>query len=46
MVEIAPDDGTAKVSAWLRANIGGEVVRIRRQPRWRPVWFADVERRR
>ena len=43
MVEIAPDDGTAKVSAWLRANVG-EVVRIRRQPRWRPVWFADVER--
>jgi aminoglycoside phosphotransferase (APT) family kinase protein len=44
MVEVTEEDGTAKVSAWLRANIGGEVVRIVRQPRWRPVWFADVER--
>jgi hypothetical protein len=44
MVEIATDDGTARVSEWLRGNIGGEVVRIVRQPRWRPVWFADVER--
>jgi aminoglycoside phosphotransferase (APT) family kinase protein len=44
MVESAIDDGTARVSAWLRRNIGGEVVRISRQPRWRPVWFADVER--
>ena len=26
------------------ANVGGTVVRISRQPRWRPVWFADVER--
>jgi len=38
------DDGTEKVRAWLRANVGGEVLRIVRQPRWRPVWFADVER--
>ena len=39
----ADDDGTAKISAWLTRDIG-EVVRISRQPRWRPVWFADVER--
>ena len=38
------DDGTEQISAWLRANVGGKVVRINRQPRWRPVWFADVER--
>ena len=38
------DDGTEQVSAWLQANVGGNVVRINRQPRWRPVWFADVER--
>ena len=31
------------VSGWLDANIG-RVSRIERQPRWRPVWFADVER--
>jgi aminoglycoside phosphotransferase (APT) family kinase protein len=38
------DDGTEQITAWLRTNIGGKVVRINRQPRWRPVWFADVER--
>jgi aminoglycoside phosphotransferase (APT) family kinase protein len=37
------DDGTAEVTAWLEANLG-RVQSIRRQPRWRPVWFADVER--
>ena len=38
------DDGTEQISAWLRTNLGGRVMRISRQPRWRPVWFADVER--
>ena len=38
------DDGTQEVSDWLQANIGGTVRHIARQPRWRPVWFADVER--
>jgi aminoglycoside phosphotransferase (APT) family kinase protein len=38
------DDGTQQVSEWLQTNLGGKVVRIARQPRWRPVWFADVER--
>ncbi|HZQ56862.1 MAG TPA: hypothetical protein VFA84_02430 [Acidimicrobiales bacterium] len=36
------DDGTGHVRAWLDANVG-RVVSISRQPRWRPVWFADVE---
>jgi aminoglycoside phosphotransferase (APT) family kinase protein len=36
------DDGTGEVRAWLQSNIG-PVVSIARQPRWRPVWFADVE---
>jgi len=41
----APDsNATEKVTAWLEAHIGGTVVRIARQPRWRPVWFADVDR--
>ena len=31
------------VRDWLDTNIG-PVLRIERQPRWRPVWFADVER--
>ena len=34
---------TELVSTWLERNLG-RVVRISRQPRWRPVWFADVER--
>jgi aminoglycoside phosphotransferase (APT) family kinase protein len=37
-------DEVKKITAWLEANIGGTVVHIARQPRWRPVWFADLER--
>lgn len=33
---------TEQVVAWLGANVG-PVVTVTRQPRWRPVWFADVE---
>ncbi len=40
----APDqDATDRVNAWLERELGGTVVRIQRQPRWRPVWFADVD---
>jgi aminoglycoside phosphotransferase (APT) family kinase protein len=39
----AADDGTGQVRAWLESNLGS-VRDLRRQPRWRPVWFADVER--
>ena len=35
---------TEKVVAWLENNLGGTVTHIDRQARWRPVWFADVER--
>ena len=35
---------TERVRRWLEAELGGTVVDIRRQPRWRPVWFADIER--
>ncbi len=35
---------TERVRAWLEAELGGTVIDLRRQPRWRPVWFADVER--
>jgi aminoglycoside phosphotransferase (APT) family kinase protein len=38
------EDTTARIVAWLEQNVGGRVLRIARQPRWRPVWFADVER--
>src|SRR4051794_2295751 len=39
-----PDDDIRAITSWLTANVGGTVVRVTRQPRWRPVWFADVER--
>jgi aminoglycoside phosphotransferase (APT) family kinase protein len=34
----------ARVVAWLESLLGGQVVRWERQPRWRPMWFADVSR--
>ena len=35
---------TELVRKWLEQHLGGTVVSISRQPRWRPVWLADVER--
>ncbi|CAB4958759.1 MAG: phosphotransferase family protein [Actinobacteria bacterium] len=35
---------TERVRHWLENSFGGTVLRIHRQPRWRPVWFAGVER--
>ena len=32
----------ALVVAWISANLGGEVVAVSRQARWRPAWFVDV----
>lgn len=31
------------IRQWLEKNVG-RVTRLERQARWRPVWFADVER--
>ena len=33
-----------RVTGWVEDHVGGTVVGVRRQPRWRPVWFVDVER--
>jgi aminoglycoside phosphotransferase (APT) family kinase protein len=33
----------AKIVAWLEALLGGTVTSWSRQPRWRPMWFADVQ---
>ena len=38
------EEHTEKVRDWIHANVGGTVTHLVRQPRWRPVWFADVER--
>ena len=46
MNEVRTDDDarTRSVVRWLEANVGSKVVAIEMQPRWRPVWFASVER--
>ncbi len=38
------DDTDARINGWIRDHIGGTVVAMRRQARWRPVWFVDVDR--
>ena len=39
------DEGAdARVRRWIESEVGGTVVDLRRQPRWRPVWFVDVDR--
>jgi aminoglycoside phosphotransferase (APT) family kinase protein len=35
---------TAKVVRWIEENVGGRVTHVDPQARWRPVWFAQVER--
>lgn len=45
-VQKPPDDAreAGLITEWIDANVGGRVTSIVRQPRWRPVWFVDVER--
>jgi len=38
------DPDTQRVVDWLEAELSGRVIQIERQPRWRPVWFAQLER--
>jgi len=38
--------GAALITAWIEEHVGGRVTALARQPRWRPVWFATVERDR
>lgn len=33
-----------RILAWLEGRLGGHVVAWERQPRWRPMWFVDLER--
>jgi aminoglycoside phosphotransferase (APT) family kinase protein len=32
------------ITAWIAREFGGTIVTLERQSRWRPAWFADVER--
>lgn len=38
------EDATTAVVRWLERNVGGTVRCLERQPRWRPVWIAAIER--
>lgn len=33
-----------KISAWVKANVGGDAIRVQRLARWRPVWRVDYLR--
>ncbi len=33
-----------KAIAWVEQRLGGNVVRFKRHPRWRPAYYFDVER--
>jgi aminoglycoside phosphotransferase (APT) family kinase protein len=37
-------DDEQRITDWVRDTIGGTVLAVRRQPRWRPVWLVDVAR--
>lgn len=44
---LAPDygpAGEARLRAFVEQLTGGQVQRMQRQVRWRPAWFADVQR--
>lgn len=42
---VAPaGDDDARIIAWLETLRAGKVVAWSRQPRWRPMWFVDIER--
>ena len=37
-------DEFARITDWLERDLGGRVMRIERQARWRPAWWVDPER--
>jgi len=42
--ERGDDADAGLITAWIEEYVGGRVTALARQPRWRPVWFATVER--
>lgn len=38
------DAAIARLRAFVEQITGGRIVRMERQVRWRPAWFADIER--
>ncbi len=39
-----PSGSDALVVAWLESSLDAKVVSWQRQPRWRPMWFAELDR--
>jgi aminoglycoside phosphotransferase (APT) family kinase protein len=39
----AESNDDKRVIAWLESRLGGRVTSWARQPRWRPMWFVDVD---
>ena len=40
-----PGDPWSKAFDWIEANLGGRIVSYERQPRWRPAFYLDFERK-
>lgn len=38
------DSDEGRIQAWIEQHVGGQVESVVRQNRWRPVWFAEVDR--
>jgi len=43
MIEADAED-VERITAWLEHDVGGRVVHIEPQARWRPAWWVDLER--
>jgi len=37
------DGPESKLRRWIEQRLGGTIVSMERQARWRPAWFAEVE---
>lgn len=40
----SPCINSFKITRWVEKRVGGKVISIERQPRWRPIYFIDAER--
>jgi aminoglycoside phosphotransferase (APT) family kinase protein len=40
---LADIQGEKSITQWIERNVGGEVIKISRQGRWRPAWFVDMK---
>ena len=38
------DAAVARICRFVETTLGGKIMRMEQQVRWRPAWFADVEK--